>query len=90
MEFENGKTVKCTKDHKFFTRNRGWIKADELTEDDDIRDVQMCVYKAFNTVTKKYYIGKTTLGLEKELYLIEEIMRKEKIRFLSIWILKIW
>lgn len=67
LEFENGKTVKCTKDHKFFTRNRGWVKADELTEDDDIRDVQMCVYKAFNKVTKKYYIGKTTSGLEKRI-----------------------
>lgn len=26
--------ITCTKDHKFLTKNRGWIDADELTEED--------------------------------------------------------
>lgn len=38
LEFENGKIVKCTKDHKFLT-NRGWVEAQHLTEDDDIVEV---------------------------------------------------
>lgn len=39
LEFENGKKVSCTKDHEFFTNNRGWVKAHDLTEEDDIREV---------------------------------------------------
>lgn len=38
LEFENGKIVKCTKDHKFLTQ-RGWIEAQYLTEDDDVKEV---------------------------------------------------
>ena len=35
---ENGKTyiLKCTESHKIFTKNRGWVKAKDLTENDDI------------------------------------------------------
>lgn len=32
------KTIKCTKDHKFYTTNRGWVEAQYLTEDDDIEE----------------------------------------------------
>jgi hypothetical protein len=33
--FEDGSSVLCTEDHEFYT-NRGWVKAKDLTEDDDI------------------------------------------------------
>jgi len=36
LEFENGKVITCTKEHEFFTINRGWVSADELTKSDDI------------------------------------------------------
>jgi len=39
LEFENGKIITCTKDHEFFTTNRGWVKADELTNDDDVKEI---------------------------------------------------
>lgn len=39
LEFDDGKTVKCTKDHKFLTKNRGWIEAQYLTEDDELVNV---------------------------------------------------
>jgi hypothetical protein len=39
LTFENNKIIKCTKDHEFLTKNRGWIKAIDLTEDDDIIEV---------------------------------------------------
>jgi ribonucleotide reductase alpha subunit len=29
-----GKVVECTPDHKVFTQNRGWVEAQDLTEDD--------------------------------------------------------
>jgi hypothetical protein len=38
LELENGKTITCTYDHKFYTSNRGWVEAQYLTEDDDIVD----------------------------------------------------
>jgi len=39
LEFEDGKKVKCTLDHKFLTSNRGWVEAQSLTEDDDVVEV---------------------------------------------------
>lgn len=36
LEFENGIIIKCTKDHKFFTTNRGWIEAINLKDTDDL------------------------------------------------------
>lgn len=37
LTLENGKTIKCTEDHEFYTSNRGWVKAKDLTEEDDIQ-----------------------------------------------------
>lgn len=39
IEFDNGKIIRCTKDHKFLTKNRGWVEAQFLTEEDDIVEV---------------------------------------------------
>lgn len=39
LEFENNKKISCTKDHKFLTANRGWVSADDLTENDEIIEV---------------------------------------------------
>jgi DNA polymerase-3 subunit alpha len=39
LEFDNGVKIECTKDHKFFTRNRGWVIAEELCGEDEFDDV---------------------------------------------------
>jgi len=31
--------IRCTKDHKFLTTNRGWVEAQNLTEEDDVLEV---------------------------------------------------
>lgn len=39
LTFEDKKTIrtiKCTDNHKFYTQNRGWVQAKDLTEDDEI------------------------------------------------------
>lgn len=36
LTMEDGSEVLCTEDHKFYTRNRGWIEAKDLTTEDDI------------------------------------------------------
>lgn len=38
IEFEDGYVVKCTEDHKFYTENRGWVEAKDLTEEDEIKN----------------------------------------------------
>jgi DNA polymerase-3 subunit alpha len=38
LEFGN-KVVRCTKDHKFFTNNRGWVQAQDLTAEDDVKEI---------------------------------------------------
>lgn len=35
LEFDNGTIIKCTQDHKIFTK-RGWVEAKNLTENDEI------------------------------------------------------
>lgn len=37
LTLENGKIIQCTADHKFYTTNRGWVEAQDLTADDDIQ-----------------------------------------------------
>ena len=39
LEFDDGKKVKCTKNHKFLTKNRGWVEAQHLTDDDDLVEI---------------------------------------------------
>lgn len=36
LEFENGKIISCTKEHEFFTNNRGWVQAQHLNDEDDV------------------------------------------------------
>ena len=33
---DDGKIIKCTPDHKIYTSNRGYVKAKDLSEDDDL------------------------------------------------------
>lgn len=35
---ENGREIICTPEHLFLTKNRGWVKAIDLEEDDDLLD----------------------------------------------------
>lgn len=39
IQLENGEIIQCTQDHEFFTENRGWVKACELNEKDDLREI---------------------------------------------------
>jgi ribonucleoside-diphosphate reductase alpha chain len=37
LEFSDGRVVRATPNHRFWTRNRGWVRADELSHDDHVR-----------------------------------------------------
>jgi len=41
IEFEDGLIVSVTGNHKFLTKNNGWVRADELSVDDDIIDYNL-------------------------------------------------
>jgi len=36
LHLDDGKTLKCTPDHKIYTSNRGYVEAKDLTDEDDI------------------------------------------------------
>ena len=36
IEDESGNVVKCTGDHLIYTKNRGYVRADELVETDEL------------------------------------------------------
>ncbi len=37
LRFSNGAELRCTPDHRIFTLNRGYVCANELTEDDEVK-----------------------------------------------------
>jgi ribonucleoside-diphosphate reductase alpha chain len=37
LRFSDGGEIRCTPNHRFWTRNRGWVRADELTQEDEIQ-----------------------------------------------------
>jgi len=39
VKLEDGTKYKMTEDHEVHTTNRGWVKAGELTEEDDITEL---------------------------------------------------
>jgi hypothetical protein len=39
LEFENGVKITTTREHKFFTSNRGWVEACNLNNEDDIVEI---------------------------------------------------
>jgi hypothetical protein len=40
ISLENNETIRLTEDHEVFTTNRGWVRAKELVEGDDIKEPQ--------------------------------------------------
>lgn len=39
LEIDDGTIIRCTKDHEILTTNRGFVKAEDLTSEDDIAEV---------------------------------------------------
>lgn len=40
LEFDNGIIIRCTREHEFYTANRGWVQAQELHSSDELNDVE--------------------------------------------------
>jgi len=36
LNFDNGSSIKCTAEHKFYTKNRGWVPAIDLNNEDEV------------------------------------------------------
>ncbi|MGI8708336.1 MAG: LAGLIDADG family homing endonuclease [Actinomycetota bacterium] len=49
LRFSDGREIRCTPNHRFWTENRGWVRADELTFDDTIRALDRRVPAAMAT-----------------------------------------
>lgn len=57
LEFDDGRVVRCTKDHKFLTTNRGYVAANDLTDTDSIAEVQSVVASKIKRKTPVQYKG---------------------------------
>jgi len=61
LEFDDGDKVKCTVDHKFWTLNRGWVEARDLTHEDNCIDLNLNAIHVKNknliNETKDVYCG---------------------------------
>lgn len=40
LTMDDGSVIECTADHQFLTKNRGWVKAEELDEFDDLEHIE--------------------------------------------------
>lgn len=84
LTFEGDKKVRCTLDHKFWTWNKGWVEAQDLTEEDDIAflpERKYFTYKVTNLVNGEYYYGShSTFDVDDDYLgsgvLIEESVKK--------------
>lgn len=36
IELDDGTVIRCTPDHRFLTKNRGWVQAKDLTDEDEL------------------------------------------------------
>jgi len=43
LEFSDGRVLRLTPNHRLWTANRGWVRADEVTEDDNVRLLDQAV-----------------------------------------------
>ena len=68
IELENGRTLELTGNHPVYTTNRGWVRAEELTEDDDLKLNEYDLYEKINS-----------LPIEKQMELKEKIEKYNKI-----------
>ena len=55
LEFDDGYKVKCTPDHRFLTKNKGWVEAKDLTEEDELESISKNRVGAFKRWSVKGY-----------------------------------
>jgi intein/homing endonuclease len=41
VELEDGRTLRCTPEHLLMTTNRGWVRAGDLTTEDDVMELDL-------------------------------------------------
>jgi hypothetical protein len=81
LEFDDGYKVKCTPDHKFLTKNRGWIEAQNLNEEDELehlRGNQLGAVKRWNNKEYREKISKSMKGKKHSLEIKNRISNSMK------------
>lgn len=53
IELENGRTLELTGNHPVYTTNRGWVRVEELTEEDDLKMDEYDLLKNINCLEEK-------------------------------------
>jgi hypothetical protein len=76
LELENGEIIRCTPDHKFLTKNRGWVEAKDLNEEDDLVHISGNQLGAFKRWQDNKYREKISNSMKNKKH---SVLVKEKI-----------
>ena len=52
IKLQNGVFIECTGNHKFYTKNKGYVRADELTKNDDLCELSKGINQKTNLEKK--------------------------------------
>ena len=80
ITLENEEIIKCTPEHKFLTKNRGWVEAKNLTEDDDLEYISKNKTAALKRWSNKEYREKISNSLLGDRNPMKKEENKKKIR----------
>ena len=75
-------TIRCTPDHRFLLKSGIYKAACDLTENDDIAELNLyhCVYKVTNLINNKTYVGKHSTNDLSDKYLGSSLILKKDIK----------
>lgn len=74
LEFDNGRHLTCTPDHKILSLNRGWIEAGELNVNDIVQCGIMYPKNVCDDTTFNFYIDDTLSFCTRSQYELDKFM----------------
>lgn len=85
IKLNNGVFIECTDNHKFYTNNRGYVKARELTIDDDLYLLSETVNKETNNEEEQILFEELRINNNEQKQIKENFRKKIPQRMSKLW-----